>query len=1218
MTVTRKTRRLDVEELEPRVTPAAVTTLSFQIPAHVADMGVQAGIYGQQPPATPGGNVTTWLYLDSTFNYQSVPAAGGTLPLITLAAAAPPGSPRSSPVTATVPIPSDPGLLSGAVVMFVGPNNGIIVNPKPSSGPLVTGTVATPTVATNPNDIFSLFELNYSGPGGGLDVDLSEVDQVGFPYTVSFSPASTAPYPLGQAGLTPDRTGLFQQYQKTFSAQNTEFLESLTLGQGKRLVAPQTILANVQAPPAPAASPNTTVKGKLDSSRYYYYVVTESTATGETPQSPTSFAGYLNPPSQTGQTSVNIVLPTTPKNPQATAYNIYRVDRPGNGFGGTTTPYPTTGFGFLEQVPISSITPGTPIVDDGSTTPDYRRTPPTSAYGFDPLSTYFTTALAQFFGHYKEGGGNTLVLDQAPQVQGQSVGTRWKGSVKADAAGCTMLELTGGFLPGQTTAEFHDAVVDVYLPFFTTNVRGPGFADLKPMPAWLQDYIGNNTESPSQMVFGCDGVFATGTIDPAVTSQLGAYPGLDTALNQIENVLVSGFNRGLATSYKFALGPNQWVASSSFSPMAFTADPAGQQVAGGTLTPGATYYYVVTTVDAEGNETAPTREVKGTLTSTRNVMRLAWGPLSDTDAVAKYRVYRGAAPGAETLIGEVTNTGTETGYTDGDPTSPPLSSGVAPPYRFYSAGVASNLYSRFLHQNSTTDPQTGVSINGLVYGYPFDDQGSFSTNVQFPDGVFPTTVDISVNPFDLSKLLLLQAPPDAKAGNPASVTVTAETGTTVHFTSSDGQAVLPSDYTFVNADNGQHTFAVTLKTAGEQTLTVSAPQKSLTSSAKVRVSAAEAEQLAFAEPPRYTLLGAPLRLLVQARDACGNVATGARGSVLLTGRGVPPGTRAALIDGQAIFRLVPRVYGDVILTATSAVGTPATLHLSVADTARLSVSGPGRVTAGQAITLTVTARLLGGGDRHTVPRHRRRIPRRAPGRHRRRSERRGGVPADAAESRPGRAHVPRQRHQPHRRREGGHRRRRCRPSLPRVGPLGVQLCRRPRASRCHGGGRLRQPGADVRGRRQLPQQRPRGHAAGTRRLPPGGWRHAGGHGHLPDGGRSVADRHRGARDGDAAGHQRLPAGGERGGPRQCGAGSADRLPVRRRGWHRAAGRAVPLPSELGRRHVGRGGRGAGQPAPPAHLRQGRHPHRARDGVGRRGTDGLNFRARVSHPGAARR
>ena len=44
---------------------------------------------------------------------------------------------------------------------------------------------------------------------------------------------------------------------------------------------------------------------------------------------------------------------------------------------------------------------------------------------------------------------------------------------------------------------------------------------------------------------------------------------------------------------------------------------------------------------------------------------------------------------------------------------------------------------------------------------------------------------------------------------------------TVHFTSSDVQAVLPADYTFTGpaATRGSHTFSATLKTAGEQSIT---------------------------------------------------------------------------------------------------------------------------------------------------------------------------------------------------------------------------------------------------------------------------------------------------------------------------------------------------------------------------------------------------------------
>ena len=75
----------------------------------------------------------------------------------------------------------------------------------------------------------------------------------------------------------------------------------------------------------------------------------------------------------------------------------------------------------------------------------------------------------------------------------------------------------------------------------------------------------------------------------------------------------------------------------------------------------------------------------------------------------------------------------------------------------------------------------------------------------------------------------LTAPANATPGTAFSLTVTAQNpssgGTmasyigTVHFTSSDGAASLPSDYTFTNADQGTHTFSITLHTTGSQTVT---------------------------------------------------------------------------------------------------------------------------------------------------------------------------------------------------------------------------------------------------------------------------------------------------------------------------------------------------------------------------------------------------------------
>src|SRR5207244_3554626 len=93
------------------------------------------------------------------------------------------------------------------------------------------------------------------------------------------------------------------------------------------------------------------------------------------------------------------------------------------------------------------------------------------------------------------------------------------------------------------------------------------------------------------------------------------------------------------------------------------------------------------------------------------------------------------------------------------------------------------------------------------------------------DGSASITVDAAAPHFTVS------IADNTTAGNALDITVTAQdefgnvdtgyTGT-IHFTSSDGQALLPADYTFVAADAGVHTFtsAVVLKTAGSRSVTV--------------------------------------------------------------------------------------------------------------------------------------------------------------------------------------------------------------------------------------------------------------------------------------------------------------------------------------------------------------------------------------------------------------
>jgi uncharacterized repeat protein (TIGR03803 family) len=102
---------------------------------------------------------------------------------------------------------------------------------------------------------------------------------------------------------------------------------------------------------------------------------------------------------------------------------------------------------------------------------------------------------------------------------------------------------------------------------------------------------------------------------------------------------------------------------------------------------------------------------------------------------------------------------------------------------------------------------------------------------------------------------------------------------TVHFTSSDPQAVLPANYTFTSGDAGKHTFSVTLKTAGTQSLTATdTATGSLTGTASGVVNPAAAAKFLLTAPSGVTH-GVAFSVTLTVEDAFGNVVTGYLGTV---------------------------------------------------------------------------------------------------------------------------------------------------------------------------------------------------------------------------------------------------------------------------------------------------------------------------------------------------
>jgi hypothetical protein len=191
---------------------------------------------------------------------------------------------------------------------------------------------------------------------------------------------------------------------------------------------------------------------------------------------------------------------------------------------------------------------------------------------------------------------------------------------------------------------------------------------------------------------------------------------------------------------------------------------------------------------------------------------------------------------------------------------------------------------------------------------------------------------------------VLTAPANSAAGSSFVVTVVAEdinngittgyTGT-VHFTSSDGQAVLPANATLVG---GMGTFNVTLKTSGAQTITASDTAiAGVTGSATVNVSALAATHYALTAP-QATAPGHAFAVTVTAQDTFNNTATTYAGTIHFsssdTAGGVVLPSDSTLTNGKGVFSATLVTLTTQSLTATD------TLTSSITATANIYVSPP--------------------------------------------------------------------------------------------------------------------------------------------------------------------------------------------------------------------------------------------------------------------------------------
>jgi Phosphoesterase family/FG-GAP-like repeat len=251
-----------------------------------------------------------------------------------------------------------------------------------------------------------------------------------------------------------------------------------------------------------------------------------------------------------------------------------------------------------------------------------------------------------------------------------------------------------------------------------------------------------------------------------------------------------------------------------------------------------------------------------------------------------------------------------------------------------------------------------------MYGLPHAGASATATTIS----------DIFVNQ---SNHLKVAAPSSTTAGSSFSITITAQDANnntltsylgTIHFTSSDTAAVLPSDYTFTAVDAGVHTFTgVILKTAGSQSITATdTVTSSITGNSSVTVNPAAVSTLVVTGYPSPATAGTSHNFTVIADDAFGNTATGYRGTLTFSssdGQAVLPAnyTFVSSDSGKHTFSATLKTTGSQAITATDTVtsslqGSQTGITVNPAAASKLVVSGyPSTTTAGASHSLTVTA-----------------------------------------------------------------------------------------------------------------------------------------------------------------------------------------------------------------------------------------------------------------------
>jgi hypothetical protein len=241
-----------------------------------------------------------------------------------------------------------------------------------------------------------------------------------------------------------------------------------------------------------------------------------------------------------------------------------------------------------------------------------------------------------------------------------------------------------------------------------------------------------------------------------------------------------------------------------------------------------------------------------------------------------------------------------------------------------------------------------------------------------------TTAAVAVTP-GVAKTLAVTVPTASVGGAAVAVKVTAldnggnvatgYTGT-VYFTSTDANANLPDDYTFVVGDKGVHTFTANLLTAGSKTVSAKdTTTGTITGTSAADVVSAGAVTHLSVTAPTSNVANTASSVTVSALNASGGIVHSYVGIVHFTstdpGATLPADyTFTGGDSGTHTFSVTLDKSGTTTVslkdTVTASIVGSATVTVFGTDASALNVSIPAASTAGQPVAVKVTAVDAGG------------------------------------------------------------------------------------------------------------------------------------------------------------------------------------------------------------------------------------------------------------------